>query len=484
MIAAPQKLSVLEKVGYSLGDLAANLVFQTLVTYLAFFYTDIYGLDNNHASLITLIVGLVAAFIFNPIIGAIADRTKTKWGKFRPWILWTAVPLGVVALLAFSTPDFSYKGKVIYAVVTYTLLLLLYAGNNLPYSALSGVITGDMKERNSLSAYRFVAVMFAQFFVQVFMLPIIEYAGGGNKAIGIEKVMTYLAIIGTIMLLITFFTTKERIVPKPEQESSLKQDLADLFKNKPWVIILIVTTLLFITLAMKGGSYVYYFKNYVDAEGLKAFIKPILDFLSGIGINFFGEDPISAGFGLFNAGGIIFMIVGIGFSKKLADKYGKRDVFMGALLISTLFIAVFYFFSAKSVELMFGSQILHGFFYGITIPLLWAMIADVADYSEWKNNRRATAIIFSAMMVGLKGGLSIGSSLVTWILGLYNYIPKNNSDATAIITQPETAVQGTRMLVSIYPSIPFLICIGLLFWYEINKKMEVQIESELKEKRK
>jgi glycoside/pentoside/hexuronide:cation symporter, GPH family len=483
MIAAPQKLSVLEKIGYSLGDLAANLVFQTLVTYLAFFYTDIYGLDTNHASLITLIVGLVAAFIFNPIIGAIADRTISRWGKFRPWILWTAVPLGIVALLAFSTPDFSYKGKVIYAVVTYTLLLLLYAANNLPYSALSGVITGDMGERNSVSAYRFVAVMFAQFFVQVFMLPIIEYAGGGNKAIGIEKVMTYLAIVGTIMLLITFFTTRERIVPKPEQNSSVKQDLNDLFKNRPWVIILVVTTLVFVTLAMKGGSYVYYFKNYVDAERLKAFIKPILDFLAGIGVNFFGEDPVSAGFGLFNAGGIIFMIVGISLSKKFADKYGKRNVFMSALLASTLFIIIFFFFPATSVELMFGSQILHGFFYGITIPLLWAMIADVADYSEWKNNRRATAIIFSAMMVGLKGGLSIGSSLVTWILGLYHYIPKNNSDANLIITQPETAVQGTRMLVSIYPAIPFLIGIGLLFWYEINKKKEVQIESDLQIRR-
>ena len=165
-------------------------------------------LQPKHASVIILTVGLVAAFGFNPIIGAIADRTRSRWGKFRPWILWTAVPLGVIALLAFSTPHFSYKGKVIYAVVTYTLLLLLYAANNLPYSALSGVITGDMKERNSLSSYRFVAVMFAQFFVQVFMLSIIETAGGGDKAIGIEKVMTWLAIIGTVMLLITFLTTK------------------------------------------------------------------------------------------------------------------------------------------------------------------------------------------------------------------------------------------------------------------------------------
>lgn len=472
-----QKLSVKEKVGYSLGDLAANLVFQTLVTYLAYFYTDIYGLDTNHASALMLIVGLVAAFAFNPIIGAIADRTVSRWGKFRPWILFTAVPLGVIALLAFSTPDFSYKGKVIYAVVTYTLLLLLYAANNLPYSALSGVITGDMKERNSMSAYRFVAVMFAQFFVQVFMLPIIVAAGGGDKAVGIEKVMTWLAIIGTVMLLITFFTTRERIVPKPEQKSSLKEDLADLFKNKPWVIMLVLTILVFITLAMKGGSYVYYFKNYVDKERLTEFITPILNGFSNVGINFFGEDPVSAGFGLFNAGGIIFMIVGITFSKRLADKYGKRDVFGVALVISTLFIFLFYFFSSTSVELMFGSQILHGFFYGLTIPLLWAMIADVADYSEWKNNRRATAIIFSAMMVGLKTGLSVGNALLTWILGLFNYTANSETAQTA------TAIEGTKLLVSVFPSIPFLLGAGLLFFYEINKKMETQIENDLKIRR-
>jgi glycoside/pentoside/hexuronide:cation symporter, GPH family len=477
MTNTSQKLSVKEKIGYSLGDLAANLVFQTLVTYLAYFYTDIYGLEANHASAIILIVGLVAAFGFNPIIGALADRTTSRWGKFRPWILWTAVPLGVIALLAFSTPSFAYKGKVIYAVVTYTLLLLLYAANNLPYSALSGVITGDMKERNSMSAYRFVAVMFAQFFVQVFMLPIIESAGGGDKAAGIEKVMTWLAIIGTVMLIITFLTTKERIVPKPEQKSSLKEDLGDLFKNKPWVIMLVLTTLVFITLAMKGGSYVYYFKNYVDKESLTTFITPILNSLSNIGINFFGEDPVSAGFGLFNAGGIIFMIVGITLSKRFADKYGKRDVFGIALFISTLFILFFYFFPPQSVRLMFASQILHGFFYGITIPLLWAMIADVADYSEWKNNRRATAIIFSAMMVGLKGGLSIGSALLTWILGLFHYVP--NSDAV----QTDTAINGTKMLVSVFPAIPFLIGAALLFFYKINKKMEGQIESDLKERR-
>jgi len=410
-------------------------------------------------------------------VGAIADRTKSKWGKFRPWILWTAVPLGVISVLAFTTPDFSYKGKVIYAVVTYTLLLLLYASSNLPYSALSGVITGNMKERNSISSFRFVAVMFAQFFVQVFMLPIIIYAGEGDKAVGIEIVMTWLAIIGTILLFITFFTTKERVIPKKEQESTLREDFADLISNKPWVIMLILTTLTFISLAIKGGSYVYYFENFIDVSYLTNFISPILEFLTSVGINFFGNDPVSAGFGLFNAGGIIFMIVGIGFSKPLADKYGKRNVFGWFLFISTLFILLFYFLKPTSIAFIFGAQILHGFFYGITIPLLWAMIADVADFSEWKNNRRATAIIFSAMMVGLKLGLTIGSSLVTQILSSYGYV------ANSELGQSSEAILGTKLLVSVYPAIPFLIGVALLFFYEINKSMESQIEFDLKQRR-
>ena len=477
MKSISEKLSITEKIGYSLGDLAANLVFQTLMTYLAYFYTDIYGLQADDATALMFIVGTIAAFGFNPIVGAIADRTKSKWGKFRPWILWTAVPLGVISVLAFTTPDFSYKGKVVYAVVTYTLLLLLYASSNLPYSALSGVITGNMKERNSISSFRFVAVMFAQFFVQVFMLPIIIYAGEGDKAVGIEIVMTWLAIIGTILLLITFFTTKERVIPKKEQESTLREDFADLITNKPWVIMLILTTLTFISLAMKGGSYVYYFENFIDVSYLTNFISPILEFLMSVGINFFGNDPVSAGFGLFNAGGIIFMIIGIGFSKSLADKYGKRNIFGWFLFISTLFILLFYFLKPSSIAFIFGAQILHGFFYGITIPLLWAMIADVADFSEWKNNRRATAIIFSAMMVGLKLGLTVGSSLVTQILSSYGYV------ANSELGQSSEAVLGTKLLVSVYPSIPFLIGVALLFFYEINKSMETQIELDLKQRR-
>lgn len=470
-----QQLSVREKIGYSLGDLAANLVFQTLVTWISYYYLNIYGLEPAHASMLTLVVGLVAAFAFNPIMGAIADRTKSKWGKFRPWILWTAIPLGVVSLLAFRTPGFAYQGKVIYAVVTYALLLLLYAANNLPYGALSGVITGDMKERNSLGSYRFVAVMFAQFFVQVFMYNFIIKAGGGEtveaKAIGISKVMTVLSIIGTIMLIVCFLTTKERIIPKPEQKSTLAQDLSDLGKNRPWIIMLVVTTLIFITLALKGGSYVYYFENYVDKQELTSFLEPFKKFLPTF------ENDTSLGLGVFNGGGILMGLVGIMLSQRFANKYGKRNVFMTSLFISTLFLLAFYFFPPKSIGVIFGTQVLHGFFYGISTPILWTMIADVADFSEWRNNRRATAIIFSAMMVGLKAGLSIGSSLITWILNLYHY------DAKSVTGQTSQAINGTKMLVSIFPSVPFLVAVALLFFYQINKKMEVQIENDLKQRR-
>ena len=201
MSSSAQKLSVVEKIGYSLGDLAANLIFQTLMTFLAFFYTDVYKIPAGKASAIIFIGGFSGAF-FNIIMGAIADRTNTRWGKFRPWVLWTSIPFGVIALFTFSTPDFGENGKLVYAFVTYFLLVIIYSANNLPYSALSGVITGDMKQRNSLSSYRFVAVMIAQFIIQVLLLPLVLILGGGDKAIGFKNTMTVFAVIGIIFFII------------------------------------------------------------------------------------------------------------------------------------------------------------------------------------------------------------------------------------------------------------------------------------------
>jgi len=486
MSFANQKLSVKEKIGYALGDLSANLIFQTLMTFLAFFYTDVYKIPAATAASIIFIGGFFGAF-FNVIMGVIADRTNTRWGKFRPWILWTAVPFGVISMLAFSTPDFSDNGKVIYALTTYFLLVIIYSASNLPYSALSGVLTGDMKERNSLSSYRFVAVMVAQFIIQVLLLPLVLILGNGDKAVGFKSTMTIFAVVGVIFLLITFFTTKERVVPKPEQVGSIKEDLWDLLKNKPWVAMLLLTIFIFITLALKGGAYIYYFKDYLSEPSLALFLENIgfngiinglNRMLTGMGLTEFQwpEDAPTSAFSLFNAGGIIFMIVGIMFSKPLADKFGKRDVFGAGLFLSTVFLLVFYFYPPESIGLVFITQILHGFFYGITIPLLWAMIADVADYSEWKNNRRATAIIFSAMIFGLKVGLSIGGALVGGILAVYGY----DVDLTA---QNAETIHGIKLAVSIYPGVIFLLGVACLFFYGINKEMESQIEQDLIQRR-
>src|SRR5271166_1573807 len=221
------------------------------MTFLAFFYTDVFKIPAGAASVIMFAGGILGA-CFDPIMGILADRTTTRWGKFRPWILWTAVPFGIMAMLAFRTPNFGINGKIAYAFITYILLMMTYSANNLPYSSLSGVLTGDMKERNSISSFRFVAVMIAQFIVQGLLLPLVLILGNGDKIKGFENTLTIFAITGVIFFIICFLTTRERIVPKPEQKSSVKQDLGDLSKNKPWIAMLFITVFIFITLALKG----------------------------------------------------------------------------------------------------------------------------------------------------------------------------------------------------------------------------------------
>jgi len=311
-------------------------------------------------------------------------------------------------------------------------------------------------------------VMVAQFTVQVLLLPLVLILGDGDKTKGFENTMAIFAGVGVVFFIITFLTTRERVIPKPEQKSSIREDLGDLFRNRPWIAMLILTVFIFITLSLKGGSYVYYFENYLSESDLASFLERI---------GFKGViDAPTNGFSLFNAGGIIFMIIGIMFSKKLADRFGKRDVFGISLFLSALCVLAFVFYPPEAISVVFITQILHGFFYGLTIPLLWAMIADVADYSEWKNNRRATAIIFSAMIFGLKAGLSIGGSLVAGLLGGFGY------DESLAVQSPEV-IRGIKLLVSVFPTITFMIGIACLFFYSIDKKKEVQIEKELTERR-
>jgi Na+/melibiose symporter-like transporter len=478
-----QILSVKEKVGYSLGDLAANLVFQTMVTFIAYYYTDVYKLEASTAQWVIATCGIIGGVLFAPIMGAIADRTRTRWGRYRPWILWTSIPFGVMVLLTFTTPDVSYDMKVVYAFATYLALVTLYTANNLPYSSLSGVLTGNMSQRNSLSAYRFVAVMVAQFTVQVLLRPIVLILGDGDEAVGFEKIMMIFAVVGVIFFFITFFTTRERVIEKPGETSTIRQDLGDLLlRNIPWVILLCVTILVFTNLALKGGTYVYYFKYYASQAAITAFLSDIgftglIASIQSVWPNFaWPEDPDASAFALFNGAGIILMIVGIGFARPLADRFGKRNIFGGFLFLSALPLIAFAVVPRESIGTMFVLQILHGFFYGVTIPLLWAMTADVADYSEWRNHRRATGIIFSAMILGLKGGLTLGGTLVVTFLAAYGY-------EAGVADQTAESILGIKLTMSVYAAIPFLIACGLLFFYRINKSLETEIEQELGSRR-
>ncbi|MBL7110865.1 MAG: MFS transporter [Bacteroidales bacterium] len=470
MKSTSQKLSVREKIGYSLGDSAANFIFQTLMIFQLIFYTDTFGITAAAAGTLLLVVRVWDA-IFDPMMGAIADRTKTRWGKFRPWIIWTALPFGIMAVLAFTTPNFSASGKLVYAYITYILLMMVYSANNLPYSALSGVMTGDMEERTSLSSYRFVFAMMAAFVVQGLALPMVNLFGQGDTAKGYQYTFGIFGILAVIFFIITFASTKERILPDPKQKTSLKQDFSDLFKNGPWIAMFFLTLLVFIHLAMRGGVMLYFFKYYLNQQHLSNFINHF-GFLSRLA----GDDIPGTAFSLFNIAGNVAMIIGILFSKMLAKRFGKRNVYIGGLAMTTIFAVFFITLGPGSVAPAFLYQILYGLSYGITIPLLWAMIADVADYSEWKNRRRATGIVFSAVVFGLKAGLGVGGAIGAYLLSLYGYIPN--------AVQGEQAIMGIRLTASIYPAIAFIISLVALSFYRINKKLEYQMQDELAERRK
>jgi sugar (glycoside-pentoside-hexuronide) transporter len=418
-----------------------------MVIFQLAFYTDTFGISAAAAGTLFLVVRVFDA-AFDPLMGVIADRTNTRWGKFRPWILWTAVPFGIMGFLAFTTPDLSPSGKLAYAYVTYILLMMVYSANNLPYSALSGVMTGDVVQRTSLSSYRMVFAMASQLVIQGLALPMVKQFGGGNDALGYKITMGIFSALAVVFFLITFATTRERVRPDPAQKSSIGQDFADLVSNGPWKAMFALTIILFVTLALRGGVMVYFFKYYVGREDM---------------------------FGPFNVIGTGATIIGVLLSKPVAERIGKRRLFVIGLLGTVVFTAAFILLPPNNLPLIIATEALRQFAYGFTIPLLWAMMADVADFSEWKNRRRATAVIFSAIIFGLKAGLGIGGAIGGYLLDAYGYVPN--------AVQSTHALLGIRLAASIYPAIAFLLCAVCLTFYRIDKTLELEMSRELTERR-
>ncbi len=465
------KLSIGEKIGYSLGDSAANFIFQTMLILQLSFYTDTFGISAAAAGTLLLVARFWDA-IFDPIMGVVADRTNTRWGKFRPWILWTAIPFGIMGFLAFSTPDLSPSGKLIYAYVTYIVMMTVYSANNLPYSALSGVMTGDVVERTSLSSYRFIFAMLAAVAIQGLALPMVKYFGQGNSAKGYQWTMGIFCVLAVIFFFITFLSAKERVKPDPAQKTSIAQDFKDLLQNGPWLALFLLTIFIFVTLALRGGDMLFYFKYYTDKGAM-------LSLLQSVGMAPAGQDTdaiVGTTFSLFNVFGLVTTLIGIMFSKMLATRFGKRNVFIVGLSLTTVLWALFILIPPGGVVLAFVLQALSQLAYGTTIPLLWAMMADVADYSEWKTGRRATGVVFAAIVFGLKAGLGFGGAIGGWLLWHYGYIPNAEQTGKALL--------GIRLTASIFPAIPFAIGVGLLCFYSISRKMEFTIQDELARRRK
>jgi Na+/melibiose symporter-like transporter len=496
-VADTPKLSFLEKAGYSAADAAANFVFMTMILFQANFYTDVFGISASVAATILMAARLWDAFA-DPIVGILADRTNTRWGKFRPWVLFTALPWCVIMVLAYTTPKgWSMRAMIAYAAITNVLLMTIYSMNNMPYSALGGVMTGDLNERAKLNSYRFVAVNIAQFIVGGLTLPLVaKFAAGHDRQHGWQMTMTIWAVICLVLFMITFATTRERIRPEPTQQLSAKKDFSALFRNSPWLVMFVMTMVHFAILSFRGGALYNYYHYYADKGAL-------YDWVSGLGLTMPAVASGSASSGLLDTLGYIVhgdksnlansnvadvanslinmigtgvMIIVILVSPALSKKFGKKAVAIAGFALAGVGSLSFYLLSPTNVLGMVTLTVLIAIAYAPTIPLVWAMFADVADYSEWKTGRRFTGIVFATIGFALKAGLALGSSSFLWIMaGFFSYDPKQPST-------PQT-LQGFRVCAGLVVGTLFIVCTFLLAIYKINKRMNIQMADELNERR-
>ena len=494
-----QKLSFFEKAGYSAADSAANFVFMTMILFQTNFYTDTFGLTVSAAAAILLWPRLWDAF-FDPIMGVLADRTSTRWGKFRPWILWTAVPWAVVMVLAYTTPKgWSLPALIAYAAITNTMLMTLYSMNNMPYSALGGVMTGDLNERAKLNSYRFIAVNVAQFIVGGFTLTLVaKFAEGHDRAYGWQMTMSIWAALCLVLFLITFSTTKERIKPMTVEKSSPIRDFKDLVKNTPWRIMWIMTMVHFGILSLRGGANYSYYHHYADKAAMFDVVEKlgltapaiaqgaphpggILEILGcivhGTRDNMATSNVADVFQSIINMIGTATTIIVIFLSVSFARRFGKKAVAIVGFGLSAVNAFATYLLRPTDVYGMIALTIIGSIVYAPTIPLIWAIFADCADYSEWKTGRRFTGIVFATLGFALKAGLALGSAGLLWILaGFFHYDTK--------LPDAPDAVHGYRVCVGIVVGIMFAVCTLFLMCYKLNKKTTIQMADELAERRR
>jgi GPH family glycoside/pentoside/hexuronide:cation symporter len=437
-----------ERVGYATGDLASCLYYNTFVIFLIIFYTDTVGLGA--AAVGTMILLTRSGDMFaDPMMGMLADRTKSRFGKFRPWLLWMALPFFISGVLTFLSPNLSPFGKLAYAYATYMLVMIVYTMINIPYGALLGVITPDSDVRTKLSSYRFVGAFTGNLIVQGTFLYLIKTLGHGNNKLGYPLAMGVFGFAAMCFFLFTFATTRERIAPLASDQSSVGGDLKNLLKNRPWVALGVMSILFLTWVSIRGACLAYYFKYFVGREGLLAtyLVAGTVCSLTGVVIT----APLTRFFG------------------------GKKNTYIALTLINAATLLPLFFAGPKDMVLIFGSQIVGSLFTGSLNPLVWAMYADTADYSEWKFGGRATGLIFSAGTFAQKMGWTIGGAIAGWLLAYYGY--------QANIAQNAGTLFGIRLMVSVLPAVGCLLTVAAALFYNLDATLLERIAADLKARR-
>jgi glycoside/pentoside/hexuronide:cation symporter, GPH family len=455
-----QPLKLKEKIGYGFGDFASSMFWKLFSVYLLFFYTDVVGIAAAAVGTMFLITRIWDTAL-DPLIGIVSDRTQTRWGKFRPFILWMAIPFGIIGILTFTAPGFSTTANLVYAYVTYTLMMMIYSAINVPYASLMGVMTPNIKDRTTLSTFRFIFAFAGSILVLACAEPLVSVfsktsSGTPDVQRGWQLAMIVFAAIAVVLFYFTFAWTRERVSPPKEQKTSLKADVKDLLKNKPWFILLGagVSTLIFNSL--RDGSAIYYFKYYFKDQ--QAFQLPVFD----VAINYST---------LYLVLGQAANIIGVVLAKPLSDKIGKKNTFFYAMVIACILSCVFFMFDENDLALIFSFQFFISICAGSIFPLLWSMYADIADYSEYTTGRRATGLIFSSSSMSQKLGWTLGGALTGWLLAMWGF--------EANTLQTAEAQTGIRMMLSFIPAIGALLSAVFIVFYKLSDSLMLQVSKEL-----
>ena len=447
---AAHKLSVTEKIGYGFGDLASNLFWQMFSIFIAKYYTDVFLLGAATMGTMLLVTRLGDAVV-DPVIGAIADRTRTRWGFFRPYLIWMAIPMALTAVATFTVPSFGGTPRVIYAYVTLSLMMVAYSAINIPYSALLGVLTPSSTERTSASSYRFVMALIPVFIIVNTAIPMAQHFGGGdvNSAAGWQATMAIYSVLAVVLYFATFAMTTERVKPEAGQHTTLRNDLKDLLSNRPWVVLCAVGIAALTYGNIRGTVAIYYFENVVP--GGKDYFGPVM------------------------TTGAAAFIAGVMLTAPLSRRFGKRNFYMVSMALTAVLSAAFYWVPADNLAAVWSANTLINFCAAPTAPLVWAMYADTADYSEWKHGRRATGLIFSAASFAQKLGWAIGGAGTGWLLAYYGYQPN--------VPQGARTIDGIMMMMSIIPSVGAVIAVAALWFYELDEPKVLRMSADLAARR-